>query len=54
MQRLSDSSIEARRMTETTRGVEQVRPIPSHDGTNIVFNSDWPDGKVYSDRENLP
>jgi len=34
------------RLTETIPGVEQVRPAFSADGKRIVFNRDWPDGRV--------
>jgi TolB protein len=33
-------------LTETIPGVEQVRPAFSADGKRIVFNRDWPDGRV--------
>lgn len=33
-------------LTETISGVEQVRPMFSPDGHKIVFNRDWPDGRV--------
>lgn len=37
---------EVRLLTETIPGVEQVRPMPSPDGKNLVFNRDWPDSRV--------
>ena len=33
-------------LTETITGVEQVRPAFCTDGKRIVFNRDWPDGRV--------
>ncbi len=44
--RMRADGSELQRLTETIAGVEQVRPMPSPDGRRIVFNRDWPDGRV--------
>ena len=35
-----------RKLTETISEVEQVRPMFSPDGTKIIFNRDYPDGRI--------
>lgn len=43
---MSPDGTGVRRLTQTIPGVEQVRPMPLPDGKTLVFNRDWPGGRI--------